>query len=294
MRGILAALLLAMHAPAASAASCFLLYEVGVGEVRRRPSEICTTRLLPASTFKIPHALAALDAGVLSGPDEMMKYDGSALSLAAWRRDHTLASAMRDSVVWYFQRVAERLGAAREGEYLKKFDYGNADPTSGLTTFWLGGSLQISPEEQLRFMRRLYADDLPASPAALRTVPSVDRSAPGRRRQCRRPSPVCRTLASRRRRQWQDGKRHRSRRPGRAVAGGARGSRTAFVGLCERGCRGQRHPGARRRQSGRVRPPRRGRASLTRRSICYPSPWIPCARPVQGVRILLILNAAGY
>ena len=170
MRGVLAALLLAMHAPAASAASCFLLYEVGVGEVRRRPSEICTTRLLPASTFKIPHALAALDAGVLSGPDEMMKYDGSALSLAAWRRDHTLASAMRDSVLWYFQRVAERLGAAREGEYLKKFDYGNADPSSGLTTFWLGGSLQISPEEQLRFMRRFYAGDLPASPAALRTV----------------------------------------------------------------------------------------------------------------------------
>jgi beta-lactamase class D len=169
------ALLLALQAkgapaPSSVTASCFLLYEVGVGEVRRRPSEICTTRLLPASTFKVPHALAALDAGVLSGPDEMMKYDGAPTSIEAWRRDHTLASAMRDSVLWYFQRVAERLGAAREREYLKKFDYGNADPTSGLTTFWLGGSLQISPEEQLRFMRRLYAGDLPASPAATRTV----------------------------------------------------------------------------------------------------------------------------
>jgi beta-lactamase class D len=172
MKTLAAAALLAMLAAAApvKTESCFLLYEVGVGEVRRRPAELCTTRLLPASTFKIPHALAALDAGVLSGPDEKIPYDGAPTSMASWRRDHTLASAMRNSVVWYFQRVAERLGIDREREYLKKFDYGNADPASGLTTFWLGGSLQITPEEQLRFMRRLYADELDASPAAMRTV----------------------------------------------------------------------------------------------------------------------------
>src|ERR1019366_1328665 len=36
--------------------SCFLLYEMGVGEVRRSPAEGCSTRVTPASTFKIPHA----------------------------------------------------------------------------------------------------------------------------------------------------------------------------------------------------------------------------------------------
>jgi beta-lactamase class D len=35
--------------------SCFLLYEMGVGEVRRSPSEGCASRMTPASTFKIPH-----------------------------------------------------------------------------------------------------------------------------------------------------------------------------------------------------------------------------------------------
>jgi beta-lactamase class D len=161
-----------LHAKTAPGAteSCFLLFEVGVGEVRRRPSDICGTRLLPASTFKIPHALAALDAGVLAGPDAKFVYDGSPQSNASWRRDHTLASAMRYSVVWYFQRVAEKLGADRERQYLKKFNYGNADSSSGLTTFWLGGSLQITAEEQLLFMRRLYNDDLPVSRAAMRTV----------------------------------------------------------------------------------------------------------------------------
>jgi beta-lactamase class D len=153
--------------------SCFLLHEIGVGEVRRAPVEACRTRVSPQSTFKVPHALAALDAGVITGADSSFSYDGSTQPFAAWRRDHTLASAMRFSVVWWFQRVAERLGATREREYLRRFDYGNADPSSGLTTFWLGGSLTISPEEQAQFVLRLYGNKLPVTQHAMRTVREV-------------------------------------------------------------------------------------------------------------------------
>jgi beta-lactamase class D len=80
---------------------------------------------------------------------------------------------MRFSVVWWFQRVAERLGAAREREYLRRLAYGNADPSSGLITFWLGGSLTISPEEQAQFLLRLYENTLPVSQHAMRTVRGV-------------------------------------------------------------------------------------------------------------------------
>jgi beta-lactamase class D len=153
--------------------SCFLLYEVGVGAVRRAPSEACRTRVSPQSTFKIPHALAALDAGVLTGADSSFPYDGSRQPFEAWRRDHTLSSAMRFSVVWWFQHVAEKLGATRERTYLRRFAYGNADPTSGLTTFWLGGSLTISPEEQGQFLLRLFGSSLPVSQHAMRTVREV-------------------------------------------------------------------------------------------------------------------------
>ncbi len=155
---------------ASDAAQCFLLSELGVGEIRRAPSEACRTRVTPASTFKIPHALAALDAGVLEGPDATIEYDGSPQPFTAWQRNHTLASAMRDSVVWYFQRVAERLGPVREREYLARFHYGNADSTSGLTSFWLGGSLLVSPEEQQRILTELYTDRLPVRRAAMQTV----------------------------------------------------------------------------------------------------------------------------
>jgi beta-lactamase class D len=149
--------------------------------VRRSPSEACGTRVTPASTFKIPHALAALDSGVLRGPDVVIPYDGSAAPDApdVWKRDHTLATALRYSVVWYFQRLATMLGADREREYLVRLGYGNRDSSSGPTTFWLDGSLRITPDEQEDFMVRLYTDRLPVRLDAMRTVRAILVQPPG-------------------------------------------------------------------------------------------------------------------
>jgi beta-lactamase class D len=152
------------------AGSCFLLLDTTTGDLKRTLHDVCATRLPPASTFKIPHAIAALDSGAIKGVDEVIAYDGSPQEYDAWRRDHTLASAMRYSVVWYFQEIAKRLGMRREAFYLRRFRYGNADPSSGLTTFWLGGSLRISPVEQMTFLRRLYSNDLPVSDHTMRIV----------------------------------------------------------------------------------------------------------------------------
>lgn len=150
--------------------SCFLLYEMGVGEVRRNPATTCRTRVSPQSTFKIPHALAALDAGVLRDADAVFKYDGRAVDFASWRKDHSLASAMRHSVVWFFQEIATRLGEQRERAYLDRFEYGNRDASGGLTTFWLGRLLAISPEEQVAFLRKLHAGQLNVAPAATKII----------------------------------------------------------------------------------------------------------------------------
>ena len=68
---------------------------------------------------------------------------------------------MRDSVVWYFRRVAAGVGEKAMQGYLDAVGYGNRDISGGLTTFWLSSSLKISPDEQVAFLRRLYAGDLP-------------------------------------------------------------------------------------------------------------------------------------
>ncbi len=155
------------------AISCFLLRELGVGEVRRAPAVGCAERVTPASTFKIPHALAALDAGVVANAETVFAYDGSPFPFESWRRDHTLASAMRNSVVWYFQRVADALGPAREREYLARFHYGNEDASGNPRRFWLEDSLLIAPDEQCLFLERLYTGALPVRRFALETVRDI-------------------------------------------------------------------------------------------------------------------------
>jgi len=165
--------LYASQAPPVKTRGCFLLFEIGVGQVRERPADACRERVTPASTFKVPHALAALDSGVITGPDETLRYVPGGEWPESAQRDHTLASAIRHSVLWYFQRVAERLGPAREAAYLKKLAYGNMDATSGLTSFWIGGSLQISPREQQTFWLKLYQNQLPLAGRATDLVKSM-------------------------------------------------------------------------------------------------------------------------
>lgn len=150
--------------------ACFILVELGKGEIQRSPNQVCSMPLSPASTFKIPHALAALEAGVINGPDELIRFNGQGNWPESSRRDHTLASAIQHSVVWYFQILAERMGAAREQHYLDLFNFGNRDIRSGLTNFWLGGSLKISPEQQLAFYLKLFKNELPASNANIKAL----------------------------------------------------------------------------------------------------------------------------
>ena len=117
-------------------------------------------RFPPASTFKIPHALFALDAGVVRDEFQIFKWDGVHRDIETWNRDQDLRSSMRYSVVWVYQHFAREIGIEKEGLYLRKTDYGNSDP-SGADPFWVDGNLRISAQEQIGFLRRLYRNELP-------------------------------------------------------------------------------------------------------------------------------------
>jgi beta-lactamase class D len=130
-------------------------------------------RRIPASTFKIPHALIALDAGVLDGPDARLTWDPDKHPQdewwpPEWAADHTLRSALEHSVVWYYRNVAELLGPDREASYLAALGLGNARVGDRPTSFWLEGPLEISAEEQVAFLRRLWDGTLPVSADAQR------------------------------------------------------------------------------------------------------------------------------
>ncbi|MBR0778418.1 class D beta-lactamase [Bradyrhizobium diazoefficiens] len=119
---------------------------------------------LPASTFKIPNSLIALETGVVADPDkDVFPWDGVKRSIEAWNKDHTLRSAIAVSAVPVYQEIARRIGQARMQKYVDLFDYGNRDIGGGIDQFWLTGNLRIDPVEQIDFVDRLRRRALPIS-----------------------------------------------------------------------------------------------------------------------------------
>jgi beta-lactamase class D len=120
---------------------------------------------LPASTFKIPNSLIALETGVVGDPDkDIFKWDGVTRSIEAWNHDHTMRSAIAASAVPVYQEIARRIGAERMQKYLDLFDYGNRDiGGGGIDQFWLTGNLRIDPIQQIDFVDRLRRGTLPVS-----------------------------------------------------------------------------------------------------------------------------------
>ncbi|MBN2418224.1 MAG: class D beta-lactamase [Deltaproteobacteria bacterium] len=130
-------------------------------------------RYSPASTFKIPHTLFALDAGVVKDEFQVFEWDGKKRQYDSWNKDQTLRSSMRDSTVWVYQQFAIAIGEKEEKEYLEKIRYGSAKFSGPVQDFWLNGSLMISAFEQIVFLQKLYRNDLPFSVEHQRLVKDI-------------------------------------------------------------------------------------------------------------------------
>ena len=128
---------------------------------------------LPASTFKIPNSLIALETGVIADEREVLKWDGQKRSVPEWNKDHDMRSAIAVSAVWFYQELARRVGAKRMQEWIDRIGYGNRDLSGGIDQFWLTGGLRITARQQIEFLRRLYADELPFSARTRRIVKDI-------------------------------------------------------------------------------------------------------------------------
>lgn len=135
--------------------------------------ERASQRYSPASTFKIPHAAFALEAGFVADEFQVFRWDGTKRNYEAWNADQDLRSSMRDSVVWVYQGFARGIGASRAKAYLESVGYGNADPTGGKDGYWIDGNLRISALEQVAFLQRLYRNQLPMQVTHQRLVKDI-------------------------------------------------------------------------------------------------------------------------
>ncbi|HUK12446.1 MAG TPA: DNA alkylation repair protein [Thermoanaerobaculaceae bacterium] len=158
--------------------SAFVVCNPDGGDCVRFDAARCRTRFSPFSTFKVPNSLIALETKVVTDAELVLPWDSSRHPRqpswpAAWAGPQSLRSAVRDSVVWFFQDVAMSIGPQRMAEFLRRFDYGNQDISGGQDRFWLGSSLRISADEQVRFLGAFLRGRLGLSPDVTATMKSV-------------------------------------------------------------------------------------------------------------------------
>jgi len=151
----------------------FLLYDLRADQYLEFCGDRCSKRFIPASTFKLLNAQIALGTGVVADENEIILWDGVVRGIPAWNQNHTLKTAMENSVVWFYQELARRIGQDRMQHYLDVVGYGNQDISGSAGAFWLEGNLRISQYEQIEFLRKLYAEQLPFSERTMRTVKEI-------------------------------------------------------------------------------------------------------------------------
>lgn len=166
---------LRLHGEIPSTSATLVMFDTRSGTWNVQNPQLAQVAQSPCSTFKIPNTLIGLETGNLETSQTVGKWDGVMRAREEENQDHTLHSAFHKSIVSFYQRLAERVGSESMAQWLQKLDYGNQDMSGGLTKFWLGSSLTISPVDQVRFLHRICTGGLKgvASEESLETLKEV-------------------------------------------------------------------------------------------------------------------------
>ena len=162
------------------------MQEVGPQEVGLRREALgvgaVDVRQPPHSTFKIWNTLIALETGAAPDAGFQQRYDpvkyprdrtGGRRPGCRTRRWRAHSGARRCGITGSWPFV---WGRRRCKPRLSRLGYGNADISSGLDSFWLGGGLDF-PREQVALLARLARGEVPFSPehvATLRRIMVLD------------------------------------------------------------------------------------------------------------------------
>lgn len=134
---------------------CFALLNNQIGNITVYNMTLDTQRLPAGTSFKIPETLIGIQTGKIVNENSALDNDSSV-------KNHlTLKQAFASSSVPYFQSLEREIGKDTMKFWLDSLGYGNKKITVRPDSFWINEEPQISPDEQLGLMSKLYFDQLP-------------------------------------------------------------------------------------------------------------------------------------
>lgn len=148
----------------------FVLYDQKADRYSIFNKQKSESRVSPDSTYKIYSALFALESHVITDEHSTLAWNGVQYPYEEWNRNHTLSTAMKNSVNWYFQELDKGTGTDHLQTYLSQIGYGNENVSGGIDRFWMESSLKISPVEQVLLLRSFYSNQFVFQENNIQTV----------------------------------------------------------------------------------------------------------------------------
>jgi beta-lactamase class D len=163
---------------ACNGAGCIVIFDNNKKKWIVSDTILSKTEKLPASTFKIINLLIALETGVITDENEIVKWPGEIDTLKYGYRpeiyhDMTVKEAFDVSAGWVFVELAKKIGRENYRHFLQVCNYGNQNLSEPDVDFWNFGELGISPVNQVNFIRNLYEGKLPFSARNIEIVKRV-------------------------------------------------------------------------------------------------------------------------
>jgi len=141
-----------------------LFYDENTNSYFSNDFEWAKKGFIPASTYKIPNSIIALELGIVENDSVLFKWDGVERSFDEWNQDLIFRKAFHYSCVPIYQDITRKVGLQKMRSMVQKFDYGNMDITNeSLDQFWLSGNSKITQFEQIEFLRKYHHGELPIS-----------------------------------------------------------------------------------------------------------------------------------
>ncbi|MCL4128196.1 UNVERIFIED_CONTAM: hypothetical protein GTU68_003013 [Idotea baltica] len=150
-----------------------VLYDLQKDQYKLHNPKRAKTGFIPASTFKIFNSLVGLESGAVKDAEDVFPWDSVQRSREVLNQDHNMRSAFKHSVVWFYQEIANRVGAEKMKQFLSSAKFGNGDISRGLDMFWLEGGFRITPIAQVEFLKELYKEEVPFSERSIGIVKDI-------------------------------------------------------------------------------------------------------------------------
>ena len=141
-----------------------LIYDVEEDNYYSNDFEWAKTGQLPASTFKIPNSIIALETGVVKNDSTLIEWNGEKRGHKNWEQDLLFKEAFQYSCVPCYQDIAREIGYKRMNVYSELYNYGTLKIDSlTIDKFWMEGDSKISQFQQIKFLNRFYTSRLSIS-----------------------------------------------------------------------------------------------------------------------------------